>query len=514
MTLGRCWSCVARPAQNGKYCLAHRYSVFPSPIVQRLGTFSTSANQPARAANPPSKGRPLNQRDGPSKRGVKTTFSTKKKKRNLESKGRPPATGERKALRKRIVLSNTNALEVSDMRDYVVELITDESLQGQVVGIPGPVVDQLRAVEAFKVSQGWSLFRRPGMLIRNETVEHGKLVQSMCRTEDKRTLRRIYVGERGSGKSTMLLQAMAIAFLKDWVVLNFPEGQDLTIGHTEYGPLAGSSPPLYHQRTYTASLLSRLARANPILSTLSVSSSHPSLPIPIQSNLSLSRLALLGAADPEIAHSIFMALWKELTSPSTSEHPRPKILLALDGLAHVMKDTAYISASFQPIHAHDLALVRFFVDYLSGAQALTNGGMVVAATSNSNDPTVPTLKFKLSQLEVAQNPSIRAPESPMQPFLTATGQQQTPVPHPSPFVRFDERVIATMGGREAAQAGDIEVQRLKGLNREEARGLMEYWAQSGMMRVTVSEELVSEKWTISGGGVVGELERGCVRIRV
>ena len=56
--------------------------------------------------------------------------------------------------------------------------------------------------------------------------------------------------------------------------------------------------------------------------------------------------------------------------------------------------------------------------------------------------------------------------------------------------------------------------RLKGLSKDEARGLMEYWAKSGILRQTVSESLVGEKWSLSGGGVVGELERGCVKMRV
>ena len=86
------------------------------------------------------------------------------------------------------------------------------------------------------------------------------------------------------------------------------------------------------------------------------------------------------------------------------------------------------------------------------------------------------------------------------------------MPRPQPFVRYDERVMRVLGG--VRPEGGIEVQRLEGLSREEARGLMEYWARSGMMRKEVSEGLVGEKWTVSGGGVVGELERGCVRMRV
>ncbi|MCJ1431816.1 37S ribosomal protein S23 mitochondrial [Xylographa pallens] len=508
MSSGRCGSCIARAPENLTYRLPRRHSNSVVRFPQHAFFSTTSQN----LALPTPKSRPSKLATGPPKRGEKTTYARKKKKPS-ESKARPPAPGERKALRKRIVLSNTNALEVPDMQDFTAESMGNAKLQGQVVGIPGPVVDQLRAIEAFKTCQGWGLFRRPGMLVRAETVSHGKLVQSMSDPQDTRTIRRIYVGERGSGKSTMLLQAMTMAFLQNWVVINFPEGQDLTIGHTEYGPLPGSSPPLYHQKTYTAALLSRLARANPILSTLRLSQPHPSFPIPLQPNISLDRLALLGASDSEIAHPVFLALWAELSAPSTREHPRPKVLLALDGLAHVMRNSAYMSPVFAPIHAHDLALVRFFTDHLSGAAPLPNGGMVLAATSASNHPNVLTLQFKLQQIEVAQNPArVAALPSPIQPFLTATGQEYDPVPRPQPFVSYDDRVMQVLGG--VRPEGGIEVQRLEGLSREEARGLMEYWARSGMMRKEVSEGLVGEKWTVSGGGVVGELERGCVRMRV
>lgn len=139
-------------------------------------------------------------------------------------RSKAPAVGERKALRRRIVLSNTNALEVQGMADISVQSMLDEGSQGKVFGIPGPLVDQLRAVDAFKVSQGWGLFRRPGMLVRKETVEYGKLMEELSVEGNKKTVRRVLVGERGSGKSLMLLQAMTMAFLKKWTVVNISEG--------------------------------------------------------------------------------------------------------------------------------------------------------------------------------------------------------------------------------------------------------------------------------------------------
>lgn len=77
-----------------------------------------------------------------------------------------------------------------------------------------------------------------------------------------------------------------------------------------------------------------------------------------------------------------------------------------------------------------------------------------------------------------------------------------------PFAKYDERVLGVFS------KGGVEVQRIGGVSKEEARGLMEYWAESGLCRSTVDEGLVGEKWCLSGGGCVGELERAVVRMRI
>lgn len=144
------------------------------------------------------------------------------KKKAVVKTGRPPAPGERKAFRKRIVLSNPNALEISSLTDMTSEL--DSAQIGAVFRIQGPLIDQLRAVEAFKTTQAWGLFRHPAVLIREESVEIERRLQAAH--DAKKTLVTIIDGEQGSGKSLMLLQSMATAFLKGWIVLNIPEGKE------------------------------------------------------------------------------------------------------------------------------------------------------------------------------------------------------------------------------------------------------------------------------------------------
>ena len=219
-----CWRCLTRRiypqvpvVRLHALSLRLRISTPPSFVA-----FTTSAflamPMPKQAKKGPTE---------PPKRGEKKTYKVKKKKPQ-EKRGREPEPGERKAVRKRVVLSNTNALVVPNLEELKVESFVDTRLRGKVLALPGPIVDQLRIAEAFKPTQGWSMFRKPSMLIRQETLEYGRMFEVLS-AEGGKSIRRVLIGERGTGKTTMLLQAMTMAFMKKWVVINIPEGTYVTV---------------------------------------------------------------------------------------------------------------------------------------------------------------------------------------------------------------------------------------------------------------------------------------------
>lgn len=205
------------------------------PMPLQSATFSTSAPY----AHPmPAKKKVST--EGPPKKGVRA-LRIKKKDRVVRD-AKPPAPGERKAVRKRIVLSNNNALEVPGLQDLDKQNMVDHGIKGRVMGLPDELVGSLRTVEAFKVGQGWGYFRRPACLIRDEAVQLGRLMEEIERAPDDKdervegsgikdysgqTVRKLVHGERGVGKSVLLLQTMAMAFTRGWVVINFPEGECL-----------------------------------------------------------------------------------------------------------------------------------------------------------------------------------------------------------------------------------------------------------------------------------------------
>ncbi|KAJ6083620.1 hypothetical protein N7467_007755 [Penicillium canescens] len=478
-----CWNCLSRLRQPPQALLP------PTPRISTASFHSTAL----RYAQPAKK-------KGNSLTVMKHRQSTslRKKKKKITATARPPAVGERKALRKRIVLSNPNALEIEGMQDLSAETMVDSRLRGSVLGLPATMIDQLRAVQAFKPKQGWSLFRRPGTVLRRDTIEMGRLFEKISGegegAQKGKVVKKIITGMKGSGKTVHLLQAMTMGFLKNWAVITIPDARELVSGDTAYAAIEGTNPPQYVQPGATSALLTRTVTANSeLLSSLKISQQHPEFKS-LTPKSSLEDLARLGFHDPAVSWAVFQALWKELTATAPAPglekdfKPRPPMLVAVDGLAHWMTNSAYRDVDYKPIHAHDLVFVDHFLSLLKEGDSLKNGGLLLYATSSSNNPNPKDFNVALDQLKARQ-----AGISPSSPEY----------PQPAAYTVTDPRVLETFAKAQSS----LELQTLSGLTREEARGFMEYFARSGLLRESVNDSWVSEKWSLSGGGIIGELEK-------
>ncbi|KAK0655699.1 mitochondrial ribosomal death-associated protein 3-domain-containing protein [Cercophora newfieldiana] len=471
-------------APNSLRCLLRPSAAVPRQIAAATWTpspwiapFSTTPGA-GKAGTTPKKNVPKPKAAAPRGVGMNPTGKKQSMKKFKKAQGaktaKPPLPGERKAMRKRIQLSNNNALPVEGLAELEPGTMLNPKNIGTMAALPGAMQDNLRSLEAFKATQFWPMFRQPATLIRSETVDLMNRMQSAA--SKKETLRLVVTGERITGKSLLLLQSMAYGLQNDWVVINIPEAQELTTACTEYAPIPDTDPVQYMQNNYCLKMIQAIRKANAsVLSKITTAYSHPELPqnIPINSTL----LALANAAkEPESAWVVFQALWKELMRKGAA---RPPVLFTLDGLPHIMKVSDYRSPAFELIHSQDLALVRLFSDVLSGATSLPNGGAVLAATTRGNAPRSPSMDLALAQREAEQ--------------------AGTELPKPEPYFKgYDlrsEEVLKT-----------VSVMKLKGLSKVEARGLMEYWAASGIFRATVDEKAVAAKWALSAG-VVGEMER-------
>lgn len=310
-------------------------------------------------------------------------------------------------------------------------------------------------------------------------------------------------------------------------------GRELTVGHTAYEQILNATPLQYSQPTYTAKLLSQFLKANKtLLSTLELTS-KPDFNFPLAQGTTLATLADAGSHDEERAWPIFQHIWRELQVPG-----RPPVLYCIDNVSHIMGDSKYTALNdedrLRPIHAHDFVLVKHFIDHLSGEREMANGGMVLAATSLSEhvrsaaldtaikaaearqenegetrvsshyDPydklDMRALKALTSDFESSSSPNTNAvPDAPATPEVddaTATSEPTT-----------EENTLAATRTRR----NELGVIRLKGITKLEAKTILEYWATSGMVRRQIEDKFVADQWTVAGGGVFKELERGCLR---
>jgi small subunit ribosomal protein S29 len=452
-------------------------------------SFHSSATQYAL----PAKKKPTGHKSqGPKFREARGATIKKKKK----ERPRPPAPGERKTARTRIVLSNTNAMEVQGLENLTKDNMLQSEKVGEMLALEGSVIDQLRDVKAFKPSQNWNMFRRPATLMRQESIQLGVEIDKI--SKEPRTIQRIITGDKKSGKSVQLLQAMSMAFLNKWIVINVPEAQDYTINHSAYAPApGGEDEQLYVQPQLASDLLTRVVAANgPILHKLPVAQDHSASKLPLSKKMTLKDLANLGSEEVSIAWPTWQALWKELNSKSTGKTGIPPVLFAVDSIDHWFDMTKYRSSDFSPIHAHQFLFIRQFMQLLfhTPAPGLANGGMILAATSGSNNPLVPSFHILLRQLVARAN---------------GLNMTDSDFPLPKPYQKVDQRVLDLFRGSEAT-----EVQELKGLTQPEAKGLLEYFARSGVLKEALTDEKIREKWTLSGGGIVGELTKFGSRVRV
>ncbi|EEY18586.1 37S ribosomal protein S23 [Verticillium alfalfae VaMs.102] len=376
--------------------------------------------------------------------------------------------------KKKRELSNNNAAVVPGLPVADASAMVSKENLGRIIGMPDKLIDQLRALESFKTTQNWGLFRKPHMLVRKETVQMMERLNEAA--AEKQTLSTVLTGERISGKSLLLMQAMSYALLNNWVVIHIPEGeysnpppslflfgistdsstaQDLTNAHTEYSPVPQTTPVEFTQPVYCFHLLQTIIKANhDILAQYKASKNYSHLQLlHLPEDPTLADL-ITAAKEPDYAWPVLKALWYELTAVPG----RPPVLLGLDGLSHIMKISEYRDPSFNLVHSHDLTLVRLFTDALSGKTPFVNGGAPPPAN------TLPTA---------------------------------------DPYRKdYDARVHEVLE--------KVDVFHVDNVSKAEARAVMEYWAASGMLRSLVNETTVTEKWTLGGQGVIGEIERAAL----
>ena len=83
---------------------------------------------------------------------------------------------------------------------------------------------------------------------------------------------------------------------------------------------------------------------------------------------------------------------------------------------------------------------------------------------------------------------------------------------PSPYAQADPKVLSLLPS--STSANQPKVTQLSGLTKPETTGLLKYFTNSGILKDAMTDQSVAERWTMSSGGVVGELCKLGVTARV
>ena len=288
-------------------------------------------------------------------------------------------------------------------------------------------------------------------------------------------------------------------------------GHELTNNTSFYAPARkpasatqdeGSQPEeqLYNQSHLAQALLKRAAYANEtVLSTLKLNHIEEHLKdypkLRIKPNATLRDIALIGTEDATLAVSAWKVFWKELNT--AGNNPRPPLLIAVDGADHWFGLTKYRNAEFKLIHAQQFTLIKQLTDLLfSSPQTpapLLNGGLILFTTSGSNSPNFPSFEALIEQIQATkQGISPKSPDFPLQ----------------DPYSKPDTRVTSLL-----ERAAGVNVLDVNGTSKFESKGILEYFAKSGLLQKPLSERLVQDYRQLSAGGIIGELAKLGARVR-
>ena len=272
---------------------------------------------------------------------------------------------------------------------------------------------------------------------------------------------------------------------------NSSTAQELVTNSSPYAPVplpeGSEEEQTYTQSQITADLLRRLAESNiNVLRSLRPNFDVPEFITSVKKPQTLHDIATVGADNHILALRVWDHLFKEITQPGTQ--PRPPTLIAIDNIDHWMGPTQYRTPDYTVIHAHQFVLIKQLLSLLfSNTQPLSHGGMVIGATTASNNPVYPSLSVLLKQITaLGSGSTLTDPNFPM----------------PSPYAKADARVFSLLN---PAVASTTKITDLKGLSKHEAAGLLRYFTNSGILKEALTDNAIGEKWTLSSGGVVGQL---------
>ncbi|GAA5914127.1 hypothetical protein JCM5296_004717 [Sporobolomyces johnsonii] len=296
---------------------------------------------------------------------------------------------------------------------------------GDVRAFPAPALDIFKVLSVpTSIKNEHAFTPKPATVVRNVTLEVTSVLDAGRKASSKES-RHVLDGGVGTGKSTLLLQAVSYAASTDWVVLYLPSATPLVNSSTPH--LYSSARNLFDQPVLSASLLTKFSTANKAaFKALKTSQEWAFGERKVAKGKSLEELCKAAGGDEKLVTSVFEAVIEELSA----QKERP-VLLAIDDAQSLFATSAYVDPTYQAIETFSLIVPRMLLGFVSGQRTFATGSVLLCASSVSPHPS-PAMTDFLSPPSPSALPSAydraRLASYPTYAAILASGVRKLAVP--------------------------------------------------------------------------------------
>ncbi|GAA6063946.1 hypothetical protein JCM10212_002144 [Sporobolomyces blumeae] len=246
---------------------------------------------------------------------------------------------------------------------------------GSVKAFPNPALDAFKVLSIpSSVQREFAFSPKPATVVRNATLELKDLLDK-SRKGSSKVSRHVLHGGAGTGKSTLMLQAVSYAQSSGFVVIYLPSSTPLTNSSTPH--LYSSARALFDQPLLSASLLNKLSTTNKAaFKELKTTKEWAFGDRKVAKGKSLEELCKAAGGDDKIVTSVFEAVMEELSTQTA----RP-VLLAIDDCQSLFATSKYVDPSYQAVETFSLVVPRMLLEYVSGQRQFAHGSILLAPSS-------------------------------------------------------------------------------------------------------------------------------------
>ncbi|KIR53788.1 mitochondrial carrier protein [Cryptococcus gattii Ru294] len=310
-----------------------------------------------------------------------------------------------------------------------------------------------------KIDKEYASAGGPASVVREATLDLVKRVEG-AKTGSSKLARYILTGERGSGKSVLLVQSVAYAIESGWIVLYSPRASKWVNSTSQY--IYDPETKTYAQWESAQNILSVLLETNKDkLSAIELSERvELTKGKSVKAGESVAVLAQLGVKDDRSAVKVLEAVVDAL-----EKQTKFPVLWAIDEAQTLFNTSKYRAADYTPIEPYHLSTPRLALDFITGRRSFSRGA-VVTSLSLSDPSNLPSPALR-SALSLSSSTPL-TPYTPINPYHLAHAESLTPINVPY------------------------------GMNSQEAAGLFELFARKGWAP-NGSDELFMESFVASHG---------------